>query len=193
MHRDLKPENVLLDFEGSAKLVDFGCCKQEIRTTTIIGTPEYMAPEVISGKGYTCIIDWWSLGVMMHEFIVGPQPFGADTEDQMAIFKSILNDELVIPPYVKDPEAVHVLANMLLKDPEQRLGAGGQGAKEIKGHPYFDGFNWDALAGGFFEPPWKPNAEAIMKNWEPPDGDLMDHVSKEKVTFPKGMEWAKSF
>jgi len=193
MHRDLKPENVLLDFEGTAKLVDFGCCKQEIRTTTIIGTPEYMAPEVISGKGYTCIIDWWSLGVMIHEFIVGPLPFGADTDDQMAIFRSILHDELVIPGYVKDLDAAALVLGMLTKDPERRIASGTTGAKEIKEHPYYRGFNWDALAGGFFEPPWKPNVEALMKNWEPPDGEIMDHVSKEKVTFGRGMEWARSF
>lgn len=193
MHRDLKPENVLLDFEGAAKLVDFGCCKQEIRTTTIIGTPEYMAPEVISGKGYTCCVDWWSLGVMLHEYIVGPLPFGADTDDQMAIFRAILNDELVIPGYVKDEDAAAIVKGMLVKDMEQRLGAGILGAKEIKSHLYYSGFNWDALAGGFFEPPWKPPAEDLMKNWEPPDGDVMDHVSKEKVTFGKGMDWARSF
>lgn len=191
MYRDLKPENVLLDFEGCAKLVDFGCCKQELRTTTLIGTPEYMAPEVISGKGYTCIVDWWSLGVMLHEFVVGPLPFGADTDDQMGIFRSILGDTLVFPDYVKDLEAQALVAGLLDKDPESRLG--GLGAKEIKEQAYYAGFNWDALAGGFFEPPWKPNAQALMKNWEPPDADVMDYCSQESVTFPKSMEWAKTF
>mmetsp|Transcript_119236 Transcript_119236/g.297454 ORF Transcript_119236/g.297454 Transcript_119236/m.297454 type:complete len:131 (+) Transcript_119236:3-395(+) len=130
---------------------------------------------------------------MLHEFIVGPLPFGADTDDQMAIFRSILNDKLSIPDYVKDADAQRVLKGILDKDPDRRLGGSSLGAKEIKEHAYYTGFNWNALAGGFFEPPWKPNAEALMKNWEPPDGDIMDHVSKDKVTFTKGMEWARSF
>lgn len=193
MYRDLKPENVLLDLEGSAKLVDFGCCKQEMRTTTLIGTPEYMAPEVITGKGYTCIVDWWSLGVMLHEFIVGPLPFGANVDDQVAIFKSILNDSLVFPDYVRDRDAQSIIAGMLDKEPTKRLGSSSEGAKEIKCQTYYNRFNWDALAGGFHDPPWKPNMESLMKTWEPPDGDLMDHVSKDSFSFSDGMEWAKDF
>lgn len=193
MYRDLKPENVLLDFEGLAKLVDFGCCKQEMRTATLIGTPEYMAPEVISGKGYTCIVDWWSLGVMLHEFTVGPLPFGANTDDQMAIFRSILNDPLIFPKYVTDGEAQSIVMGMLDKDPTNRLGSSSKGAKEIKEQAYYSGFNWDALAGGFHEPPWKPNVDAQMKNWEPPDGDVLDHVSKESFKLVKAMEWAEGF
>eukprot|EP00928_Gymnodinium_smaydae_P096053 TRINITY_DN8397_c0_g1_i2.p1 TRINITY_DN8397_c0_g1~~TRINITY_DN8397_c0_g1_i2.p1 ORF type:complete len:874 (-),score=186.07 TRINITY_DN8397_c0_g1_i2:65-2686(-) len=193
MYRDLKPENVLLDFAGQTKLVDFGCCKKEQSTSTLLGTPEYLAPEVIQGKGYTCCVDWWSLGVMMYEFIVGPLPFGADTDDQMALFREILEAPLRIPDYVKDPEAVRVLKALLVRTATKRLGGSEAGAREIKEHSYYEGFNWHALAGGFLEPPWKPPVAELRKSWEPPDGDLMSHVKSSSGKEMKGMEWARGF
>merc|ERR1719486_1730251 len=118
MYRDLKPENVLLDFRGNAELVDFGCCKKKARTNTLVGTPEYFAPETIQGKGYTCAIDWWALGVMMHEFICGPLPFGRDTEDQLELFREILEAPLQFPPYVTDDAAIQVISGLLERTPE---------------------------------------------------------------------------
>jgi len=191
MYRDLKPENVLLDFKGAAKLVDFGCCKKEFRTSTLIGTPEYIAPEVIRGKGYTCAVDWWSLGVMLHEFVVGPLPFGADAEDQTTLFREILEAELLFPEYITDEVVLSLISGLLERKVERRIAAGSKGAKEIMHHPYFRGFNWDALAGGFFEPPWKPDAQSLMKSWEPPDGPLDDSIGDWSNV--RGMEWAKGF
>ena len=66
MHRDLKPENVLLDDQGNAKIVDFGLAKLAERSYTMVGTPFYMAPEIILGKGHSKAVDWWSLGIMMY-------------------------------------------------------------------------------------------------------------------------------
>jgi len=195
MYRDLKPENVLLDFEGNAKLVDFGCCKKALRTNTLVGTPEYFAPETILGKGYTCAIDWWALGVMMHEFIVGPLPFGRETEDQLDLFREILEAPLQFPNYVADTTSISMITGLLERTPELRIGASKLGAKEVKSHPYFGGFNWDGLVGRFLKPAWSPNLKKLQSQWEmhenekvfeETDGDAGDKVEP-------GMEWTVGF
>jgi serine/threonine protein kinase len=79
IYRDLKPENVLLDISGHLKLTDFGLSKMGVFGTkkiyTFCGTPEYLAPEIINGKGYTKAVDWWSLGLLLYEMLSGRHPF----------------------------------------------------------------------------------------------------------------------
>ncbi len=78
-NRDLKPENILLDYAGHIALCDFGLCKLNMndgkKTNTFCGTPEYLAPEVLIGKGYTKAVDWWTLGILLFEMITGLPPF----------------------------------------------------------------------------------------------------------------------
>jgi len=193
MYRDLKPENVLLDFQGNAKLVDFGCCKKAPRANTLVGTPEYFAPEAILGKGYTSAIDWWAVGVMVHEFIVGPLPFGRETDDQLELFREILEAPLQFPSYVADETAVTLISGLLERTPELRLGASTRGAKEIKNHLYFAQFDWSALSGRYTKPPWTPNLRKLQAQWETHGGEKLTEDDNVKKDSGSGFDWTSTF
>ena len=93
VYRDIKPENIMVLENGFIKLIDFGTAKAiEDRTKTIIGTPHYMAPEVILGEGYSFKVDFWSVAVCMYEFMCGGVPFGENHEEPMDVYLSVINE-----------------------------------------------------------------------------------------------------
>ena len=98
VHRDLKPENIMIDHCGYPKIIDFGVATiAKDRTYTLVGTPHYMAPEIISGAGYGPAADVWSLGVILCECLYGCLPFGDELEDPALVYKSILECKLKLP------------------------------------------------------------------------------------------------
>ncbi|XP_055827518.1 probable serine/threonine protein kinase IREH1 isoform X2 [Solanum dulcamara] len=109
-----------------------------------VGTPDYLAPEILLGTGHGFTADWWSVGVILFELIVGIPPFNA--EHPQKIFDNILNRNIPWPgvPEEMSPEAYDLIDRLLIEDPNQRLGAGG--ASEVKQHPFFRDINWDTLA-----------------------------------------------
>ncbi|KFG77822.1 serine/threonine protein kinase [Metarhizium anisopliae] len=161
IYRDLKPENILLDYQGHIALCDFGLCKldmkDEDRTNTFCGTPEYLAPELLMGKGYNKTVDWWTLGVLLYEMLTGLPPFYDENTNEM--YRKILSEPLhfsdIVPPAAKD-----LLIKLLNRDPEERLGA--NGSAEIKAHPFFHAIDWRKLLQRKYEPTFKPSvADAL--------------------------------
>ena len=122
MHRDLKPDNIFFH-EGVIKLGDFGFCKNlesaDQMTRTMLGSPIYMAPEVIRGQVYSNKADIWSLGVVLYEMIFGHCPFMSNS---IAKLIEVLNTQKLSFPSEVSPFVSNLLERMLTKDPMQRIG-----------------------------------------------------------------------
>ncbi|KAL2003775.1 hypothetical protein VTN02DRAFT_2269 [Thermoascus thermophilus] len=158
IYRDLKPENILLDYTGHIALCDFGLCKldmkDEDRTNTFCGTPEYLAPELLLGNGYTKSVDWWTLGVLLYEMLTGLPPFYDENTNEM--YRKILQEPLTFPSHDIVPNAARDLLTKLLdRDPQRRLGA--NGAADIKAHHFFSNIDWRKLLQRKYEPSFRPN------------------------------------
>ncbi|KAJ6888253.1 serine/threonine protein kinase IREH1 isoform X1 [Populus alba x Populus x berolinensis] len=118
--------------------------RERRKKRSAVGTPDYLAPEILLGTGHGTTADWWSVGVILFELIVGIPPFNA--EHPQTIFDNILNCKIPWPrvPEEMSPEAHDLIDRLLTEDPHQRLGAGG--ASEVKQHVFFKDINWDTLA-----------------------------------------------
>lgn len=157
IYRDLKLENLLLDKDGHIKIADFGLCKEDIQwgktTKTFCGTPEYLAPEVLEDNDYGRAVDWWGVGVVMYEMVVGRLPFY--NRDHDILFELILMEEVRFPKTLSS-EAKDLLGGLLIKDPLRRLGGGPEDASAVKAHSFFHSINWADLEKKRITPPFKP-------------------------------------
>lgn len=155
--RDLKPENILLDENGHIKLTDFGLVKTNMgaddSTSTFCGTPEYIAPEMLQQQPYTKSVDWWSFGILLYEMLTGLPPFYDSNTSKM--YRKILSDDLEIPSFISD-ECADFIRKLLDRDPQTRLGSSERDYEELKEHPFFKEYDWDAILAKRIQPQWKP-------------------------------------
>ncbi|XP_063834872.1 microtubule-associated serine/threonine-protein kinase 3 [Ostrinia nubilalis] len=163
VHRDLKPDNLLITATGHIKLTDFGLSKMGLMSLAtnlyeeyadrearqfsdkqVCGTPEYIAPEVILRQGYGKPVDWWSMGIILYEFLVGCVPFFGETPEEL--FAHTVNDDIEWPSEEDFPIAVEgrsIITELLARNPRDRLGTGG--THQVKEHVYFYGLDWNNL------------------------------------------------
>ena len=207
IHRDIKPENIMVSETGYIKLIDFGTVKEtnssDGTTHTSIGTPHYMAPEVIRGDSYNRRVDYWSIGVCIYEFICGKTPFAPDVKDPIEIYKAVQNDKVTFPNFVKDKDFINLINSMLEKDINKR-----KYGPEVKEMNWFKDYDYKSLSDMNTQVPTKP----IMSDSEDKGNSKSDYLNELKNLYnkyqkgkdnnnnlltdaqkQKGEEWLKNF
>lgn len=226
LRHPLQPENIMLDSAGFAKLVDFGYATQlpqaGTRTYTLCGTLEYLAPELVLGKGYGKEVDYWALGVLIYEMLMGQSPFaatraegqgtddgssvgggggGADArreQDEMQVVKNILACEIMFPEDFADDDAVDVVARLLHPHPELRMGSGSGGPQAVMEHVFFKPIDFSLLEARLLPPPWVPDLQGAydFRNFSTVHDDPGDDDDEEEGIEPyvdDGSGWDDGF
>jgi serine/threonine protein kinase len=172
----LKLENVLIDDKGYGKIVDLGFAKiVEEKTFTLVGTPEYLAPEIIMSKGHDKAADYWAFGILIYELICGKSAFYHKGSSQVDMFKRIVLNDYTTPDFM-EPSAKDLIKALLTRRQNKRLGNLANGYLDVKNHPWFElsGISYKKILRKEAEAPWEPNVK------DPFDASNFDDYSKDE-------------
>jgi len=159
IYRDLKPENLVLDAKGYLKVTDFGFAKQIVdQTYTLCGTPEYFAPEIVTGQGHGKGVDWWTLGILIYEMLASFSPFFDD--QAIGIYRKIVAGRLKFPRHFSH-NSKDIIKGFLKSKPTRRLGVLHNGdINKIRKMDWFIGFSWEDLVAFKMKPPIEPRVKS---------------------------------
>ena len=183
IHRDIKPSNIMVDSSGYIKLVDFGAAKRLLNgyAKTMVGTPYYMAPEIISGKNYSFEVDYFSVGVCLYFMYYRRYPFGVGKQDVYSIYEDILKKQVSFEGLSNQNNCLNdLIINLLNKEPSLRL----SNLKSVKNHQFFKNFDWESVFTKKLTPPYLPThglnyTNQYLKNTSK---HFEQFISEEKAT-----------
>jgi len=184
IYRDLKPQNILLDTDGHICLADFGLSKEvmqniEVGLHTACGTPSYSAPEVLEGSPYGKSADYWSLGIVLYQFLCGKSPFEFDG-DFAKLLRSIYSGDISYPRQIVSDNAHSFLEGLLCRDPRKRL----DDPDVIKRHAFFRGIDFEKLEVKKLPSPIKVAEFDYAKNFDPKYTKMPVHDEKDDHRKP---------
>ena len=189
IYRDLRPQNILLSRNGYIKLAEFGMSKkmESDITFTMCGAPEYYSPEMLRKTGYNKSHDFWTLGIILYEMLIGCTPF-LDS-DPLKIYQKINIGKILFPNNF-EKNTKFIIRHFLNLDPHKRLGCSKNGIADIVDDPFFKEFDWKGLLYKNLDAPFIPevnghldtsNYKKIEDKNENDDENI--EVDKEKDPF----------